>query len=313
MMDEHGFDLWADGYDQSVGLSDEENTYPFAGYKQVLGAIYREVMKRGGGDILDVGFGTGVLTARLYEQGCRIWGQDFSPRMVEITQQKLPQAQLYCGSFSDGLVPALKRQTYDAIIATYSLHHLTDEQKAVLVRELKAQLRPGGVLLIGDVAFEDRAALEACREEAGSEWDDDEIYFVADEWQQLMGERVLFDKISHCAGVLTMERRPFSMSRMHEIQTELQAKYFDKWGGVSPERSVRILLWMMGEAGEVADIIKKKGERAIMDDPAVRRDFVEEMCDVLMYFNDLMLCYGITPEELEEIYETKHRRNMKRW
>lgn len=313
MMDEHGFDLWADGYDQSVGLSDEEITYPFAGYKQVLGTIFREVMKRGGGDILDVGFGTGVLTARLYEQGCRIWGQDFSPRMVEITQQKLPQAQLYCGSFAEGLVPALKRQTYDAVIATYSLHHLSDEQKAEFVRELKAQLRPGGVLLIGDVAFENRAALEACREEAGDEWDADEIYFVADEWQQLTGEKVLFDKLSHCAGVLTMERRPFSMSRMHEIQTELQTKYFDKWGGVSPERSVRILLWMMGEAGEVADIIKKKGERAIMDDPAVRHDFVEEMCDVLMYFNDLMLCYGITPEELEEIYEAKHRRNMKRW
>ncbi len=313
MLNEHGFDLWADGYDQDVGLSDEENTYPFAGYKQVLGTIFREVMKRGAKDVLDVGFGTGVLTARLYEQGCRIWGQDFSPRMVEITQKKLPEAQLYCGSFADGLVPALKRQTYDAVIATYSLHHLSDEEKAVFVRELKGQLRPGGVLIIGDVAFENRAALEACREEAGEEWDEEENYFVADEWAELTGERVLFDKLSHCAGVLLVERKPFSLSRMQEIQTELQAKYFDKWGGLSPERSVRILLWMMGEAGEVADIIKKKGERAIMDDSDIRHDFVEEMCDVMMYFNDLMLCYGITPEEMEAVYEAKHRRNMKRW
>lgn len=109
------------------------------------------------------------------------------------------------------------------------------------------------------------------------------------------------------------ERKPFTLDRMHEMQTELQAKYFDKWGGLSPERSVRTLLWMMGEAGEVADIIKKKGERAIMNDPQIRHDFVEEMCDVLMYFNDLMLCYDITPEELEAVYEAKHRRNMKRW
>jgi len=109
------------------------------------------------------------------------------------------------------------------------------------------------------------------------------------------------------------ERKPFSLNRMHEIQTELQAKYFDKWGGLSPERSVRTLLWMMGEAGEVADIIKKKGEKAIMNDPQIRHDFVEEMCDVLMYFNDLMLCYGITPEELEAVYEAKHTRNMNRW
>ena len=31
MLDQKGFDLWADGYDKAVGLSDEEQTYPFAG------------------------------------------------------------------------------------------------------------------------------------------------------------------------------------------------------------------------------------------------------------------------------------------
>ena len=36
MLNNKGFDLWADGYDKSVGLSDEANTYPFAGYKKVL-------------------------------------------------------------------------------------------------------------------------------------------------------------------------------------------------------------------------------------------------------------------------------------
>ena len=38
MLNHKGFDLWADGYDKSVGLSDEANTYPFAGYKKVLDA-----------------------------------------------------------------------------------------------------------------------------------------------------------------------------------------------------------------------------------------------------------------------------------
>ena len=36
MLDHKGFDLWADGYDKTVGLSEESNTYPFAGYKNVL-------------------------------------------------------------------------------------------------------------------------------------------------------------------------------------------------------------------------------------------------------------------------------------
>ena len=39
MLNKNDFDLWADGYDIAVGISDEENTYPFAGYRDVLGNI----------------------------------------------------------------------------------------------------------------------------------------------------------------------------------------------------------------------------------------------------------------------------------
>lgn len=46
MLNDKGFDLWADGYDKSVGISDEGNTYPFAGYKKVLGYIFQAVMEK---------------------------------------------------------------------------------------------------------------------------------------------------------------------------------------------------------------------------------------------------------------------------
>lgn len=46
MLDHKGFDLWADGYDKTVGLSEESNTYPFAGYKNVLGTIYSGVRRQ---------------------------------------------------------------------------------------------------------------------------------------------------------------------------------------------------------------------------------------------------------------------------
>ena len=75
MLDNKGFDLWADGYDKTVGVSDEENTYPFAGYKNVLGAIYKTIMEKPNAVVLDIGFGTGTLTAKLYENGCTPgWG-----------------------------------------------------------------------------------------------------------------------------------------------------------------------------------------------------------------------------------------------
>lgn len=105
----------------------------------------------------------------------------------------------------------------------------------------------------------------------------------------------------------------FSMAQMQDMQRQLQARYKAEWEPVCPETGQNKLLWMLGETGEVIDIIKKQGHERIMDDPDVRRDFVEELADVLMYYNDIMLCYGITPEELKQSYEAKFERNMKRW
>lgn len=105
----------------------------------------------------------------------------------------------------------------------------------------------------------------------------------------------------------------FGFEEMQDIQKELQEKYIEQWGGLAPEKGRDSLLWMMIEAGEAADIIKKQGDQPILDDPETRRHFIEELCDVMMYFNDVMLCYHIAPEELEAIYLEKHRRNMKRW
>ncbi len=70
MLDNKGFDLWADNYDETVGISDNDNTYPFAGYKKILSKIYNCVLVSSSKNILDIGFGTGTLTTKLYEKGC---------------------------------------------------------------------------------------------------------------------------------------------------------------------------------------------------------------------------------------------------
>ena len=95
MLNNTGFDLWANGYDKSVGISDENGTYPFAGYRDILNQIYNGILNGPGKTVLDIGFGTGTLTAKLYDQGCMIYGQDFSKRMIELAQDKKPAAKLY--------------------------------------------------------------------------------------------------------------------------------------------------------------------------------------------------------------------------
>ena len=149
MLNNKGFDLWADDYDKSVGLSDEDGTYPFAGYKTILNAIYNRILRVSSKNVLDIGFGTGTLTSKLYEHGCMIYGQDFSDRMIELAQAKMPNAKLFQGDFSNGLVEPLLQQKYDAIIATYSLHHLTDLQKVTFLKSLLMLLNEGGCIYIG--------------------------------------------------------------------------------------------------------------------------------------------------------------------
>ena len=205
MLNEKGFNLWADGYDKSVGLSEENGTYPFAGYRNVLNYIYNGVLSGSGRTVLDIGFGTGTLTAKLYEQGCTIYGQDFSQRMIELAQEKMPLAKLYQGDFGSGLVDALKEQRYDAIIATYSLHHLSDTEKVVFLQELFPLLNDGGVVYIGDVVFWTRKDLEKCQKQAGDKWDEDEVYFVYDELKAVL-PKLNFEQSSYCAGVLSLKK-----------------------------------------------------------------------------------------------------------
>lgn len=205
MLNGKGFDLWADDYDKAVGLSDEDNSYPFAGYKNILNEIYKLILDSSGKDILDLGYGTATLASKLYEKGFNIYGQDFSDRMIEIARKKMPQAKLFKGDFRDGLVEGLRDQKNHAIVATYSLHHLKDLDKVTLIKKLLTRLKDGGKLYIGDVAFKSRKDHDMCKHEAGDMWDDDETYFVTDELKPYFKD-MKFKKFSECSGLITIKK-----------------------------------------------------------------------------------------------------------
>ena len=51
----------------------------------------------------------------------------------------------------------------------------------------------------------------------------------------------------------------FTINEMLAMQTALQEKYKDIWEGVSPEVGQNKILWMIGEIGEVIDVVKENG------------------------------------------------------
>ena len=105
----------------------------------------------------------------------------------------------------------------------------------------------------------------------------------------------------------------FSVNEMQEMQKLLQEKYKDKWEPISPEAGKHHLLWMIGETGEVIDIIKKHGDREPLSDVELRNQLVEELADVLMHYTDVLLCYGISAGELKRAFTKKFTKNMERW
>ena len=105
----------------------------------------------------------------------------------------------------------------------------------------------------------------------------------------------------------------FSIKEMLDMQTALQERYKDIWPPISPARGKDQLLWMISEIGEVIDIIKKHGGEKAVQTPELREYLLEELSDILMYYNDILLCYGISADELKHAYVAKFEKNMDRW
>lgn len=103
-----------------------------------------------------------------------------------------------------------------------------------------------------------------------------------------------------------------TISQMMQMQQELFELRKDKWSPMEPEYGKDFILYMVEEIGETIAILKKKGCGAVLSDPEVRAAFLEEMADVLMYYNDVLLRFHVTSDELSQAYQEKHIRNMGR-
>lgn len=204
MRDDKGFDEWAAKYDAFVDESEKSGRYPFAGYRDIQDSIFRTVTEKTRPRVLDLGFGTGRLTSRLYDAGCEICGQDYSESMLAIAREKMPDASLYCGDMSKGLVPELSGRRYDYIISTWAFHHLNPDEKRVLLNGLINLLEPGGRILIGDISFETREEYNAVREAEGEAFDTDEYYTIISELSRDFD--VEYTKKSYCSGVIEISK-----------------------------------------------------------------------------------------------------------
>lgn len=143
-------DSQAHSYDHEVtNESDPIRT----GYLKTLSWVASKSNELTPKHILELGSGTGNLTV-LLENYRSIICVDASSEMTKEAVKKLSDRQnidFLVADFFEFFEQ--NTQKYDAIISTYALHHLTDDEKLLFGKNAIDILKPGGSIIIGDLMF----------------------------------------------------------------------------------------------------------------------------------------------------------------
>lgn len=163
MQSQHGHlynhDPWAHNYDDDV----QNEADPIrTGYEATLNWVIAQADVQPSDYVLELGSGTGNLTVRI--PTCRqITCVDLSEKMTVQAREKLGdrpnihfvQADVLAYLADEHLHSA--EPQVDAIISTYTIHHLTEPEKQQMFAYIEKRLKPGGRAIFGDLMIADQA------------------------------------------------------------------------------------------------------------------------------------------------------------
>lgn len=159
----NGFDRWALTYDEDMRKANDSDDWIFSGYYHVLDKVveYCELDTYENPLVLDIGAGTGNLSARFLEKELTVTAIDPSEKMREICKGKHPNLKVLPGDFLN--IP-LSPKSIDIIVSSYALHHLTDKEKIESASLMRDILQPGGRIVIADLMFKNPTEKERIRQ-----------------------------------------------------------------------------------------------------------------------------------------------------
>jgi len=150
-----GFDWLTRFYDPLLALTLREKT--------LKGRLIDQAGIAAGHDVLDVGCGTGTLAvlAKTRQPRARVVGLDGDRAVLEIAREKIVRAGVDV-ELHEGLAnsePTFEPASFDRVLTSLVLHHLTTEEKREALGAMRRWLRPAGELHVLDFGPQENVLL----------------------------------------------------------------------------------------------------------------------------------------------------------
>jgi len=116
-------------------------------------ALAAAAVPRPGTRVLEIGCGTGALTAEMVARGAHVTAVDQNPAMLEQARARLADAPAGVVTWREHTaaeIDALPAESFDAVAASFCLSEMSGSERAFVLRHAARILRPGGVLAVGD-------------------------------------------------------------------------------------------------------------------------------------------------------------------
>ena len=151
-----------DAFDTIAGQYDSQRRYIIPGMQEFYGAaVWAAEWPGTSPAILDIGAGTGLLSALMLEKypDASLTLLDFAEQMLAVARQRFSgwkNVRYITGDYRDVDFGG----TYDIVCSALSIHHLADEEKAALYSRIFSILNPGGIFVNADQARGETAAID---------------------------------------------------------------------------------------------------------------------------------------------------------
>jgi len=153
--DTFNHDNWAADYDEHVA----NERHPIrSGYSELLDWVILQAAIDSRKEVLELGSGSGNLSKRI-KQCKRILCVDVSAEMETLSAPKTEHLDTRTFIKSD-ILEIFERDigSFDVVVSSYTIHHLTDKEKKQLFSHIWQVLRSGGIAVFGDLMFENESA-----------------------------------------------------------------------------------------------------------------------------------------------------------